>query len=86
MCECEADEALRATVARLEGQAEHLRRAVESRDVIGQAKGIIMATMHCTPDEAFVVLKQQSQAENRKLAVIAAELAGRFSRRAAHPN
>jgi AmiR/NasT family two-component response regulator len=59
-----------------------LRKALESRDVIGQAKGIIMATMQCTADEAFVLLKRQSQAENVKVVDIAAELADRTARRA----
>ena len=60
----------------------NLRQALESRDVIGQAKGIIMATMWCTADYAFNLLKQQSQAENRKLTEIAAEIASRVERRA----
>lgn len=57
-----------------------LAAAIESRDVIGQAKGIIMVTMGCAADEAFRLLKEQSQHENRKLAEIAAEIAARTER------
>lgn len=55
-------------------QAESLQRAMESRATIEQAKGIIMATAGCSADDAFVLLRQQSQIENRKLRDIAAEL------------
>jgi hypothetical protein len=58
-----------------------IREALESRDLIGQAKGIIMGSMRCSADEAFLLLKRQSQAENRKLTDIAAELAARAQQR-----
>lgn len=54
--------------------------ALASRDVIGQAKGITMAALHCTAEEAFALLVKQSQAENRKLIEIATELADRTAR------
>ena len=41
--------------------------------MIGQAKGIIIASIGCTSDEAFDLLKEQSQTENRKLRDVAAE-------------
>lgn len=41
--------------------------AMASRASIEQAKGVIMATTGCTADDAFELLKQQSQSENRKL-------------------
>jgi len=53
---------------------DELRQAVETREVIGQAKGIIMAQRRCTRDEAFDVLRRASQRTNRKLRDIAAEL------------
>jgi AmiR/NasT family two-component response regulator len=37
--------------------------------------------MGCTADEAFVLLKKQSQAENRKLTEIAADIVARAQRR-----
>lgn len=51
--------------------AEHLAVALENRDVIGQAKGILMASTGCSADRAFELLRQQSQHENRKLVEVA---------------
>lgn len=62
--------------------AGHLQTAMASRAVIEQAKGIIMGTMGCTPDEAFDILRQQSQTENRKLRDVAEELVARQQRQA----
>src|SRR4051812_31464093 len=49
-----------------EQELDTIRVALETRDLIGQAKGIIIATMRCSADEAFLLLKKQSQTENRK--------------------
>lgn len=57
--------------------AEHeadLRIGMSNRDVIGQAKGILMERHKLTPDQAFGVLAQLSQEMNRKLVDIAREL------------
>ena len=62
-------------------KSEHLQVALESREPIDMAKGIIMNSMGCGPDEAFAILVQQSQRENRKVRDIAAELVARASRR-----
>jgi GAF domain-containing protein len=53
---------------------EHLREALESRDVIGQAKGILMARRGCTPDVAFEALRKVSQHRNIKLRDIAEQV------------
>ena len=53
---------------------EHLRAAVTSRDLIGQAKGILMERHKLTADQAFGVLARVSQELNRRLVDIAAEL------------
>ncbi len=53
---------------------ENLRSAVSSRDVIGQAKGILMERHRLTADQAFAVLARVSQELNRKLADVAREL------------
>ena len=58
-----------------------LRRALETRAVIDQAKGIVMATCACGPEEAFEILTAQSQHENRKVRTIAAELVRRQQKR-----
>jgi GAF domain-containing protein len=46
---------------------EQLQEAIQSRDVIGQAKGIIQAREHCSPDDAFDRLRYISQHRNIKL-------------------
>ncbi|MEU0795753.1 ANTAR domain-containing protein [Amycolatopsis sp. NPDC005961] len=66
-------------VVAAELEAEHLRRAVESRDVIGQAKGILMQRRGITADEAFDVLRRASQDLNVKLADLARTLATRHT-------
>ncbi len=66
-------------------EMEMIREALETRDLIGQAKGVIMAALTCSPDEAFELLRKQSQHENRKLVEIAAEVAERASSPAARP-
>ena len=54
--------------------SENLTQAMLSRAVIEQAKGIIMASMGCGPEEAWQLLKTQSQAQNIKLRDIADEI------------
>lgn len=61
--------------------AEALERAMESRAVIEQAKGVIMATARVDAEAAFEILRQQSQAENRKLRDVAAEIVALQPRR-----
>jgi GAF domain-containing protein len=51
-----------------------LREALESRDVIGQAKGILMERESYTADAAFDVLRRASQRTNRKLRDVANDL------------
>jgi GAF domain-containing protein len=48
-------------------RAEQLEQALSTRAPIEQAKGIIMSTMRCGPDEAFRILRKQSQQQNRRL-------------------
>lgn len=55
---------------------EHLRMAISNRDLIGQAKGILMERHKLTADQAFSVLTRISQQTNRKLVDIAQELNG----------
>jgi ANTAR domain len=54
--------------------AEDMRRAMESRAVIEQAKGILVAQQHCTPEQAFELLTRLSQTTHRKLRDCAADL------------
>jgi GAF domain-containing protein len=50
---------------------ESLEKKAETRDVIGRAKGILMARSGVTDDEAFAMLKSASQRMNVKLRDIA---------------
>ena len=61
--------------------SEGLHAAMQSRATIEQAKGIIMGTMRCSPEEAMNVLIRQSQHENRKLRDIAAQIVAHAQRR-----
>ena len=55
-------------------QQEHLNKAVAARDVIGQAKGILMERHKLTADQAFSVLSRASQQTNTKLIDVARAL------------
>jgi len=61
-------------------QLRRLRMALATRAAIGQAEGIIMASLGCSPDEAFAVLVKKSQTENASLATVAAETVARVQR------
>jgi GAF domain-containing protein len=61
--------------------SEQLGQALETRSEIDQAKGIIMATMRCSADEAFHQLVRQSQRQNVKLRDLAREIVGNATRR-----
>jgi AmiR/NasT family two-component response regulator len=52
----------------------HLVAAAETRDVIGMAKGMIMARSRCGPAAAFDALRRASMRENVKLRVIASRM------------
>jgi AmiR/NasT family two-component response regulator len=54
--------------------AENLRRAMEFRAVIEQAKGILIERHKLTADQAFRLLAEASQRANRKLHDIAEDL------------
>lgn len=51
--------------------AAQLNEAMRSRATIEQAKGILMASRRCGPDEAFEILVKLSQTSNRKLREVA---------------
>jgi GAF domain-containing protein len=53
---------------------ERLRIAVSTRDLIGQAKGILMERFRLTSDQAFKVLVGASSHTNRKVRDVAEEL------------
>jgi len=58
----------------LEMLGRQLHEALSSRDVIGQAKGILMERLHLTPEDAFDTLRRASQRLNVKLREVAERL------------
>ncbi|MCQ4118438.1 GAF and ANTAR domain-containing protein [Rhodococcus sp. FXJ9.536] len=63
------ESARRVTLAR--NEVTGLTKAMESRAVIEQAKGIVMALQGVSADQAFEILVVQSQQEHLKLAEVA---------------
>ncbi len=53
---------------------QNLWNAIDSRNLIGQAQGILMERFGLNAERAFAVLRRHSQDHNRKLSVIADEL------------
>ncbi len=59
----------------LHDKIANLETALASRDVIGQAKGILMERMRITADEAFATLVEHSQAGNIRVVEVSRVLA-----------
>ena len=53
---------------------EHLERKAETRDLIGRAKGILMARSDLDDDQAFDMLRRASQRLNVKLVAVAEQV------------
>ena len=53
---------------------EHLRAAMATRNLIGQAQGILMERFKLTAEQAFAVLSRISQQSNVKLRDVAQRL------------
>ncbi|WBB58213.1 ANTAR domain-containing protein [Streptomyces sp. WMMC500] len=58
-------------VERLNEEVEQLKRAIDTRPLIDQARGILMAALHCSDEEAWTLLVETSQRTNTKLRVVA---------------
>jgi len=56
-------------------QIDRLRQGLATRDLIGQAKGILMERHKLTADQAFRVLVRFSNDHNRPLRLVAQDLA-----------
>jgi ANTAR domain-containing protein len=67
-------EALERELRRLRTELAQLRRALESRPVIDQARGMVMAIGPCTAEAAWAVLVESSQRTNTKLRNVAEAL------------
>lgn len=59
---------------------DQLQEALNSRSIIDQAIGILVATQHVPPTEAFAVLRRQSQNSNTRLTTIAQQLVDGYTR------
>jgi hypothetical protein len=59
----------------LQDLAQNLNTALLSRDVIGQAKGILMERLKISPEDAFDALRRSSNLLNEKLHAVALSLA-----------
>jgi GAF domain-containing protein len=55
-------------------ERQQFEEALASRDLIGQAKGILMAQSKVTSDEAFSLLRRASQRMNKKLTAVAQQI------------
>jgi GAF domain-containing protein len=66
-----ANAALYASTAEL---AEQMKAAMQTRSVIEQAKGILMARNSTTAERAFEMLREHSQRNGRKLSDVAAAI------------
>jgi len=62
-----------------------LQEAISTRQLIGEAKGILMASEGCSREEAFEILRRASQRTNRKLRDIAHDIVDAAERRAQDP-
>jgi two-component system, response regulator / RNA-binding antiterminator len=62
----------------LADEVTHLRKALTTRGTIERAKGLLMMSERCGPDEAFDILRRTSRQSNQKLADVAAQLVQQF--------
>lgn len=67
-----------STFAKTRDMIDHLHRALETRDVIGAAVGIMMQRDNLTMDAAFASLTEISQHQNRKLREVAENIVGQL--------
>ena len=58
----------------------HSAEALNSRDVVGQAKGILIVTMGLDEDAALAKLRERSQHSNRNLVDAAAAVVAQAKR------
>jgi hypothetical protein len=66
-------------------RATHLKHAIDSRDVIGQAKGILMTRYAIDDDQAFQMLVSSSQETNVKLVDVSRWLAAEAAQGRSQP-
>jgi hypothetical protein len=69
---------LATRIIQLEAEIAGLRKALQTRTVIGQATGLMAAILECTPQDAFSLLVRMSQHRNVKLHIGASRLVSAF--------
>jgi response regulator NasT len=57
--------------ARLQGELERAKSALEERKVIDRAKGILMKAKNLTEEQAYALLRKTAMNENKKIAEVA---------------
>ena len=57
--------------ARLQGELERAKSALEDRKVIDRAKGILMKAKNLTEEQAYALLRKSAMNENKKIADVA---------------
>src|SRR3954451_1557987 len=60
-----------ATLSTAEDRNAQLVRALETREMVGQAMGVLMERESCSREQAFDILRRASQRENKKLRDVA---------------
>ena len=68
-------------LAEAETEQEHLKKAIETRDVLATAKGILAEREGVSPEQAFDLLRKASQHLNEKLRDVANEVVEEERRR-----
>ena len=76
----------RPSQAELEREITDLRRLLETRAVIEQAKGLLMANYGITADEAFERLRRLSMDRNVKVRALSAQLVAAAAQPSAGPH
>lgn len=69
-------------LAEAQRMSQHLQAALTTRAVIDQAIGIVMSRSGVTADEAFALIRKQSQRQNLRLVVVATGIVESAVRRA----
>jgi AmiR/NasT family two-component response regulator len=67
-------EGLLARVAELERENGQLRKALESRIVIEQAKGVLAERYFLVPDQAFEAMRRAARSNGRRIHEVAREV------------
>lgn len=67
-----------AVAMRAARREENLERKADTRDLIGRAKGILMARSNVDNDQAFALLRRASQRLNIKLVAVAEQVVGQL--------